>query len=205
MKKIYLLLIVSLFFTFRSFSQSAEAPTAIENKITDALCDCVSKLDFSKITSKQEAIAAYTNCIAEHTDLFSQLAAERKLDVTDKEAMKQLGLVIAKNLIAKNCTAFTKLSLLTVKKDNGGDINSEQGLFKRIDTKGFNYIVITDAKGSERSFIWLRQFPGSEQFMGLTTKLAGKKLKVTWQEMEVYLPAAKGYYKVKEIVGVDVL
>jgi hypothetical protein len=42
--------------------------------------------------------------------------------------------------------------------------------------------------------------------MGLAAvKLAGKKIDITWQEMEVYLPQAKGYYVVKEITGITVL
>ena len=53
--------------------------------------------------------------------------------------------------------------------------------------------------------MWLKQFAGSETFIGVTTKFAGKKIKISWQEIEVYLPAAKGYYKVKEVVAIDIL
>ncbi|MEO6633843.1 MAG: hypothetical protein ABIN13_19020, partial [Mucilaginibacter sp.] len=58
---------------------------------------------------------------------------------------------------------------------------------------------------SEKSFLWLREFPGSDKFMNSPAQLKGKKLKVTWHEMEVYLPQAKGYYKVKEITAIDFL
>ncbi|MGZ3874908.1 MAG: hypothetical protein ACXVJD_18450, partial [Mucilaginibacter sp.] len=63
----------------------------------------------------------------------------------------------------------------------------------------------TDNGNSEKSFIWLRQFPGSEKFMNGPLTLAGKKLNISWQEIEVYLPQAKGYYKVKEITGITIL
>ena len=109
----------------------------------------------------------------------------------------------------QNCTAFLSLSVAMAKK-NGNDqsmleTHSTTGSFKRIDIKGFNYFVINDENHSEKSFLWLRQFPGSESFMGGTIKFAGKKLKINWQEIEVYLPQAKGYYKVKEITGIEVL
>ena len=39
--------------------------------------------------------------------------------------------------------------------------------------------------------------------MNGTTALTGKNLKITWEEIEVYLPQVKGYYKVKEITRVD--
>ena len=41
--------------------------------------------------------------------------------------------------------------------------------------------------------------------MDLPAKYVGKKLKVSWQETEVYIPAAKGYFKIKEITEVQVL
>jgi hypothetical protein len=203
MRKILFLFILLSLFVQRAFSQTAHIPTSLENKMTDSLCDCVSKLDFSKITNKEEAIAAYTDCIGKHTDIFSALAIERKEDIMDQAAMRQLGLVIAKNLMAKNCAPFVKLSLLTVKKD-GVVTNSTTGTFKRVDLKGFNYMVLTDNDNQEKSFLWLRQFPGSENYMNGATKLTGKRLKIGWQELEVYLPQAKGYYKIKEIVSISV-
>jgi hypothetical protein len=87
-------------------------------------------------------------------------------------------------------------------EDNEGNTN---GKLKRIDVKGFNYIVITDGNNSEKSFLWLKQFPGSEKFMNGLTGLIDKYVKISWQELEVYLPDAKGYYKVKEITGIEVL
>jgi hypothetical protein len=203
MRKILFLFILLSLFVQRAFSQTAHIPTPLENKMTDSLCDCVSKLDFSKITNKEEAIAAYTDCIGKHTDIFSALAIERKEDIMDQAAMRQLGLVIAKNLMAKNCVSFVKLSMLTVKKD-GVVTNSTTGTFKRIDLKGFNYIVLTDNDNQEKSFLWLRQFPGSENYMNGATKFTGKRLKIGWQELEVYLPQAKDYYKIKEIVSISV-
>jgi hypothetical protein len=76
---------------------------------------------------------------------------------------------------------------------------------KRIDTKDFNYFVLTDNNNQEKSFIWLRQFPGSENFTASAAKFTNKKLKISWQEIEVYIPSAKNYYKIKEVTGVEVL
>jgi len=135
-----------------------------------------------------------------------KLADEKHVDPTDNPAMRQLGIQIGKDLLIQNCAAFTRLSVKMVqnksKEDEGEGYN--EGKFKRIDTKGFNYIVITDKSGSEKSFIWYRQFPGSEKFMGGGTSYVGKNVKIKYQELEVYLPQAKGYYKVKEIVELTI-
>ena len=83
-------------------------------------------------------------------------------------------------------------------------VGASTGKFKRIDNKGFNYIVITGSGGNEKSFLWLRQFPGSENFMNGSLKYIGKNVTIKYQEIEVYLPQAKGYYRVKEITSLDI-
>jgi hypothetical protein len=78
------------------------------------------------------------------------------------------------------------------------------GIFKRIDTKRLNYIVIPGADHKETSLIWLQEFSGSENFIDGNAAYIGKNVKVKYQELEVYLPQTKGYYKVKEIVSLNV-
>jgi hypothetical protein len=195
---------VILFFN-RSQAQTTGSYT-IEKKLTDSVCNCVSQIELGVINSKQQAVAAYTECISRHVDLLQQWATERGVSFTNNKAMEVLGVELAQNLMKQNCANFVKLAI-KMGSDEAAEvpIHTLTGTFKRIDTKGFNYIVLKDSKGIERSFIWLRQFPGSEKFTGITAKYVGKSMKITSQEMEVYLPAAKGYYKVKEIIAVDVL
>jgi hypothetical protein len=206
MKRFLPVLIFSIFYAATLHAQTPAMGPA-EKKITDTLCDCVANLDISKITTKDQAIAAYTDCIGKHIDLFTDFAKERNEDITSESAGERLGLIIAKDLMARNCQGFVKLSLLSVKKDDAGaqTTSATEGHLKRIDNKGFNYIIIADANNNEKSFLWLRQFPGSEHFIGGTSNLIGKKLKIEWQEIEVYLPEAKGYYKVKEITSITLL
>lgn len=205
MKKTLLLLALT-FLCLSTVTKAQTAPSAIEKKLTDSVCVALDKIDVSKATDKKTAIALYTEALTHHVDILQEWASEQGVAFSDTKAMETLGIKLAQNLMKQNCPNFMKLAT----KMGGGDADeiateTTTGTFKRIDTKGFNYIVLKDSKGSERSFIWLRQFPGSEKFTGITTKYIGKSMKITWQEMEVYLPAAKGYYKVKEIVAVDIL
>ena len=205
MKKTLLLLILTAF-SFTVFGQTPISP--LEKALTDSLCSCISKINLDKITNSQEAKNAFTDCFGKRTDLFMELASEKKLDPTDQVAMRQLGIDLAKDLFSQNCSAFTRLSVKmaeTAKSSNEESEETLEGNFKRIDLKGFNYIVLSGKNGSEISFLWLTQFPGSEKFMANTTIFVGKKLKVNYREMEVYIPLAKGYYKVKVIYSVDVL
>lgn len=210
MKKHLQLFSLLMFIAIKPFAQSQtnHVPGPVERRITDSICACVTKLDMAKITNKQEAVEAYTNCITQKSDMLVDLANEDNVEMTDVDAMKKIGVNIAVNLMKQGCPNFTKLGLFFAKKDGdvaGNLTGSTRGNYKRTDLKGFNYIVITDNGNSEKSFIWLRQFPGSEKFMNGSGSLAGKKLNVSWQEIEVYLPQAKGYYKVKEITGITIL
>ncbi|WP_107831267.1 hypothetical protein ABZR88_05020 [Mucilaginibacter yixingensis] len=188
-----------------SVKAQTAGPGPVEKRLSDSLCACVTKLDLSKINTKDEAVQAYTNCVMQHADLLPDLAAEKKVQMEDQDAMRTIGIELAQTLMKQKCDAFVKLSLLMAKDKAAALANSTFGTFKRIDVKGFNYVVITDAAGSEKSFLWLREFPGSANFMQPPYKASGKKIKITWQEMEVYLPQAKGYYKVKEITGISIL
>ncbi len=205
MKKILFVLLLSSFFN-KSFSQNKLTP--LEKQMNDSVCNCLSKLDMNKIKTKKEATDALTNCIIVHSDLIMKLAEEKGVSVTDADAMNNIGIKIGKNLFLEKCEAFTQISLKLAGDDKNDDQNVEltiEGTFKRIDQKGFNYFVLNNGQNTETSFIWLKQFPGSENFMGDVTKYKGKKLKIKYDEIEVYLPIAKGYYKVKEILSVDVL
>lgn len=204
MKKLLLLVLAIAFYT-NSQAQNKIGPA--QRKMLDTLCNCMNKVDLTKIKTPDEAEAAFENCFNDHLELLAEVAIEENVDLSTNEGQGKVGSLIGVNLLQEKCASFLRLAGIMAKKKDGEsavETQSTTGAFKRIDVKGFNYIVIA-SKGSERSYLWLKQFPGSETFMGVTTKLVGSKLKITWQEIEVYLPAAKGYYKVKEIIGVDVL
>ena len=120
--------------------------------------------------------------------------------------MREIGIQIGKNLLNQNCEAFLKLSMVMV-KDQGSDavgLNSgtTEGVLKRIETKDFNYFVITGPDNKERKFLWLHQFPDSEKFANPASYI-GKKISIQWQELEAYIPAAKGYFQLKEVTSIS--
>lgn len=188
-------------------ARAQNTPGPAETKLTNALCDCISKLDKTKLTTPAQAKEAFMSCFTQHADLLPDVAAERNVEFSDNGAMDKIGSDIGVNLMKQKCDGFMQLAIKMADKGNAEATTTQttSGAFKRIDNKGFNYIVIADNTGSQKSFLWLREFAGSDKFTGITTRLLNKKIKITWQEMEVYLPVAKGYYKVKEITAIDFL
>lgn len=206
MKKLLFILLVSIFCSLNIFAQSDRVIGPAEKRMTDSLCSSVNRLDLSKITTKEEAIAAYTKCVEEHVDLLNDLAIERKVDIGEMAAMRRIGVDLALDLYKMKCEKFMQFSRLMAIQTVKNELSQSDltiGTFKRIDQSGFNYIVISDKDNNEKSFIWLRQFPGSEKLKNSIAQYVGKKVKVTWQNMEVYLPQSKGYYNVKEIKYLD--
>jgi hypothetical protein len=204
MKKVFLLLLIVVV-TVTVKAQTKSGPVA--KQMADSICNCLTRVDVSKVTTKEQAVTVYTDCITQHSNILIALAEEKNVDIQDMAAMQSVGVDLAKDMMKQNCQSYMKLSVLMVKgktaDNNTGGVT--EGKIKRIDNKGFNYLIITDLQGQEKSFLWLRQFAGSEKFSGLPATYAGKKVTIKWQEIEVYLPQAKGYYKVKEITGVQAL
>ena len=198
-----------LLFCAMAFATVVTAQTKlgpVEKKMTDSLCIALGKLDMSKISTKAEAKAAFMDCFTKYTGLFMDFAKERNVSIDDEQAGEVLGKDIARDLLDEKCDGFLKLSMKMAGKDDDEDeVASATGVFKRVDNKGFNYIIIASEGNKEQSFIWLRQFPGSENYMQSVSKLTGKKLKIKYREIEAYLPQAQGYYKLKEIVSLEEL
>lgn len=205
MKKPLLFILLSVFCK----TAISQADTATMKPLTDSICNCLSKKDLSKISNKVEANAVFTDCFTKHAAAMIDLAQKEKVDIADESAMHNLGIEIGKELFRRQCEAFVQISLKMAEKDNGnaeaGATNgSTNGKLKRIENKDFRYLFMEDANKREYSFIWLHYFAGSEKFIENTDKYIGKKMKVKWKETEVFLPQGKGYFKIKEITGIDI-
>ncbi len=201
MKHIASLVFLSLYFSFTSFGQTTLGDA--EKELTQKLCDCISGLDMDQISEKTAANKAFMDCFTQQTNLVVKMAEERGADITDRAAMRELGVGIGKNLLNINCPNYVVLSTRMAENASGENTGTTEGKLKRIDTKDFNYFVMTDLDNNEKSFIWLRQFPGSEQFMNVTGKTKNEKVRIGWREIEVFIPSAKNYYKIKEVVSLE--
>ncbi|TWR27835.1 hypothetical protein FPZ42_01080 [Mucilaginibacter achroorhodeus] len=178
--------------------------------MTDSVCNCLTRVDLQTVKGKADATAIFTNCFVKHANLLFEVAEEKHVDTGDKAGMRQIGIDIGKNLFRQNCQAFSEISIKMASKeleerDDDADISNKSiGTFKRIDNKGFNYVVILSG-GKEKSFLWFGQFQGYDKFTGPITGLVGKKLKICWKQTEAYLPGAKGYFQLKEITAIEIL
>ncbi|WP_205501739.1 hypothetical protein [Rufibacter psychrotolerans] len=155
MKKFLLLSFFSCFLF--SFANAQATLSATEKKLSDNLCACLSKVDLEQITDKPSAEKAVVDCFSQQLSLMVQYAEEKNVEISDQAAMKKVGEEVAKNLFKDNCQSFIALSVKMAKANEAGSLaGTTEGTLKRIDTKDFNYFILTDDKNNEKSFIWLR-------------------------------------------------
>ena len=178
-------------------------------KVADTVCACLNKIDMSAITTKDQATAAFMTCFVSNAAGVIALALERKVDFSDQAATQALGMEVGKELLSQGCASFVQLSMkmVDVQAPGGaslGGSGATAGRLVRVDNREFRHLVVTDASNREHTFLWFRYFKGSEKFIDIPDAYIGKPLKIQWQETEVFLPNAKGYFKVKEITGIEV-
>ena len=197
---------------FASLSISVRSQTDSTMQIfVDSVCKCLSKVDMNTVKNKSDAQVALSGCILnDNMNLLIKVAEKRGISVTDQAAMEKIGQELAIEMMKQNCSSFVQMSL---KISQGGEavgdevseLSSTSGILSSVETKEFCKFNLTDAKGKKTSFYWIHHFKNSEKFTDQPSKYIGKKIKVFWQETEVYVPAAKGYYKIKEIKEIQVL
>lgn len=198
MKK--LIIIFLLFVGFQQLKAQTTSPGPVEKRLTDSICGCISKLDLDKIKSGDESKKAFMNCFSNYASMLPDVAEEHGVEMTDGPAMRSIGEGIGKNLVKENCSQFMALSMKMAGADSDEpETMTVEGKIKRIETKDFNYLIVEDDKGIERSLLWLEPFKGSEILMKPISDIVGKSVSVVYREIEAYIPSAKDYYKLKEI------
>lgn len=104
-----LIFIVLIFFSSVALAQKTAKVDTTQNKVNEALCDCIGKQDISKITTREQAATIFDNCIYENGTLIFKLAHERNVDINDRRAMLGLANNIGRQLREQFCLAAEEL------------------------------------------------------------------------------------------------
>ena len=174
----------------------------------DTICHCLDRIKTAELAPekvKELAMECFTTSAMDH---YVKLAEERGIDIMDQEAMRKLGIEVGKELLKMKCGSYLKVSAIMAGKDDDSQEGSKtemlQAKLARVDNKDFTYLILKDNNNKEHSFLWFEYFAGSEKFTGgKLNNFIGKRLKVSWMEKEVYLPKANGYFKIKQITGLE--
>lgn len=164
-------------------------------------CDCLSKKDFGEIPDKDKITAEVGLCILEsytrHTEDVSKVLS---IDELDEEAGRKLGQQIGLKM-TKICPDIVIKMGVAGKSSANKDITLE-GKISSIEDGDFIFYNLKDKDGKVHRLLWYQHFKGSDEFTDEPKKLVGKKVSVKVKEVECYIPKAKGYYTLKEIVEI---
>src|ERR1700761_5473658 len=153
MKPIIISLVITAFAVGAAAQNAVVSP--LKNAITDSLCRCLTAVDSSTIKTKEDATNVITTCFNKQSDLLMKLAEERKINISNNAAMRDLGIEVGKNLLTQGCSSFIQLSVKlaqnNIEREANLDEGTTEGTLKRVDVKHFEYLVIADHLGNERS------------------------------------------------------
>jgi len=202
--RIFLLLMVA---ACTAATAQTKPPTALE-KAADEICESMNAVDITNKTAEDVTKLFQDMMVKTFANDMDALMAEMGFTTMDGENGRKIGEEIGRKLLLR-CPKFVELSVKMAKdKEPANDeesVSTSDGTIARISSPEFNEIVVKDAAGRETTFYWLRYFKGSENFESATTNNIGKKVKVSFTEMECYLPKAHGYYKIKVLKAIDFL
>jgi len=200
--KYHFLFLVLLTITVNSFAQTKSAL----DDAAQTVCDNLKDLDPQKATGDEIKTRFQTIMLKVFADHMHELMSEMDMTEMNGENGRKIGEEIGRRML-KVCPSYVMLAAKM--DDNTADdvsVSSSQGTISKINNTGdFVQIFIKDVSGRETNYYWLKYFKGSESFENGSQSNIGKKIKIQWDEVEFYIPKAKGYYKLKEIKNVDFL
>ena len=181
------IIIVASFLTISSLLSPAQD---VYEKLAKETCDCITKKALSK-SSKKEIEMQLGLCMIASAD-----ANSLSYEVTNKESMTELGKKVGIKMAGICPVVFTYLTEASEEKKH----QVIDGKIKSVVEGEFNYLIVKDDSGREQTLLWLRYFKGSEELQENWDKVKGKKVKVSFENIECFSPKSKAYINQKEIV-----
>jgi hypothetical protein len=124
--------------------------------------------------------------------------------------MYEVGIDVGMRLGVK-CESFLKIltdnfddiqELSNSKKKKGLSVS---GSFIKLTTAEISYFEVKTSTGKTEKFFWMGYFDGADELSSRLTTIANKKVRVEFEEKEIYKPSLKEYVKVKVATKFELL
>ncbi len=199
MKQITLLLLFLLSGTLVSFAQDD-----VLDQIASQGCDCIGKLDVSGL-SQDEKNMKFGFCLMEKLGGLDQAQIKALgIDMTDQASLQQFGEKVGMRMAVKCPDVMMKIAQVQSETEMK-TVSEVNGTVKGITGSELSYVQLDDGTGDVNSFLWLKKVDGAEAFVGNPQSMVGKKVKITYETMDIYSPKTKGYNSKKVITAIKVI
>jgi hypothetical protein len=214
MKKIFL---VSILLTGSLLAISQTKTT--KDLLLDTLCKCITaKKDELKNASPGDIQKEFMSCfMSEGLDLLMKYAEEKKVSLTDQEAMQKLGNSIGMEL-AKKCPAMMQLAINSAMAEEKIDSSAGSGSSKMItevtsETEGTIVslnttefpasIQLKQKNGVVKKIFLVSEFYTDDDNFYNTGYLPGKKVVAEISSQKIFIPSKKKFVTLDVVVKLN--
>ena len=188
---------------------------ALNEKMASSTCNCLQqKLPAAdqKPLTKDQAKNTIIQCFAATVgkDMNSVQKMYGVNAMNDKPLMAQLGRDMGA-LLLQNCPTFMTYSMIMADTENANQTSDSTttgqttGQWAALSSTGIPTLSLTVDKTQHADFAWLHHFPQDGDLLTQLAQLKGRRVKVSWQEIEVLQVDTRQYRKLREIIGVELL
>lgn len=184
------------------------------DQIVEKACSCAKELDFSSM--EQQAIQEKLGlCMIQNLmNMDQEKLKTMNVDMTDQKKMNEFSQKMALKMASKCPDVMMKMAMQqgqvstapssSSKPDTKGEFAAISGTVKGIVGKDLTFVQLEDASGSISAFMWLDQFEGEAAFRSNPEAMIGKKVRITYDKIDVYSPNSKTYSSRKVIKSLSV-
>jgi hypothetical protein len=204
-------------FTFLVSCLSAASQTkTTKDVLLDTLCKCITaKKDELKNASPNDIQKEVMSCfMSDGLELLMKYAQEKKVTMTDQQAMQKLGNEIGIEL-AKKCPAMMQLAINSAIADTSegsgiskivseGETSETQGTIVSLNTTEFPAsIQLKQKSGAVKKVYLVSQFYTDDDNFYNTSYLPGKKVVAEISSQKIFIPSKKKFVTLDVVVKLN--
>jgi hypothetical protein len=204
-------------FTFLVSCLSAASQTkTTKDVLLDTLCKCITaKKDELKNASPNDIQKEVMSCfMSDGLELLMKYAQEKKVTMTDQQAMQKLGNEIGMEL-AKKCPAMMQLAINSAIADTSegsgiskivseGETSETQGTIVSLNTTEFPAsIQLKQKSGAVKKVYLVSQFYTDDDNFYNTSYLPGKKVVAEISSQKIFIPSKKKFVTLDVVVKLN--
>ncbi len=187
----------------------------LTDQIAEKACSCAKELDFSSM--EQQAIQEKLGlCMLQNLMTIDQEKLKAiNVDMTDQKKMNEFSQKMALKMASKCPDVMMRMatqqgqtgtasSSPSKASDSKSEYAAVSGTVKGIVGKDITFIQLEDGSGALSAFMWLNQFEGEAAFRSNPEAMIGKKVRITYDKIDVYSPNSKTYSSRKVIKSLSV-
>jgi len=179
----------------------------LREQMANEVCACLQEKKLSEIKDKEEATLIAGLCIIGVYEKHQE-EANKEFGITsfDEEGGEKFGTELGLAMARICPEQIVKLGMMDQESEENSKPQTTvfSGSVTTVDVSDFVSLQLKGADGKTTKCYWLEYFSGSDDFVQDPKRLKGKKVRIETSEVEVYLPSAKGYYKINQIVSLEI-